>query len=63
MIKHFNEMPEEFNFDENGQDGGFSLDKLQELEKMLTETLASLGIDENEMMQGMDGSKFIYKNN
>ena len=67
MIKKFQEMPDEFNFDENAEGGeGFSLDKLQELEKMLTETLKSLGIDENEMMQGMDGmegSKFKILNN
>ena len=60
MIKKFSEMPEDFNFDENGENGGFSMDKLQELEKMLTETLKSLGIDENEMMAGMKDSKVVY---
>ena len=57
MIKSFGEMPDEFNFDENGEGGGFSMEKLQELEKMLSETLKSLGIDENEMMNGMGDSR------
>ena len=47
MMAKFNELPKEFeNLDGIGN-GEFSLDKLEELEKMLKETLAGLGIDEN----------------
>ena len=53
MMKQFQNLPGGddlglggMDFDKMGEGGDFSMDKLAEIEKMLTKTLKSMGIDE-----------------
>ena len=55
-MKQFSDLPEGMDFESEGE-GGFSMDKLHELEKMLTDTLKSLGISEDDLAQQMENSK------